>query len=142
MNYYSPSRHYSGDEPEATDQREALTETIERVTRDAKHLADQFGEQVEYLKKRHGLIVEMMQLERHANQPIKVLEKRVALLQQIRNFGPRFEDEDLKHLEERIRCTETINRLEPNGEHASLKTLRERARLLERTAPLDEDAEA
>jgi hypothetical protein len=61
MNYYSPSRHYSGDEPEATDQREALTETIERVTRDAKHLADQFGEQVEYLEKRHGLIVEMIE---------------------------------------------------------------------------------
>src|SRR5258708_5599306 len=124
------------DETQVTDQRERLTQTIERVTRDAKHLADQFGEQVEYLEKRHGLIAEMMQLERHANQPIKALEKRVALLKQVRSFGPRFEDESLKHLEERIRCIETINRLDPNGEHASIKTLRERARLLERTAPL------
>src|SRR5258708_23538680 len=133
MNYYSPSRHYSDDEPEVTDQRERLTQTIERETRDAKHLADQFGEQVEYLAKRHGLIVEMMKLEKHADAPIKTLEKRIALLQQIRNFGPVFNDESLERLKDRIRCIETINRLEPNGEHASLKTLRERAKLLDQT---------
>jgi predicted RNase H-like nuclease (RuvC/YqgF family) len=127
--------HYSDDEPEITAPGEKLDEAIERVTQDAKRLADLFGDQVKYLAKRHELVVEMMNLENQADVPLKTLEKRVGLLQQIRSHDPGFADESLERLKERIACIETIKRLEPNGEHTSIKKLRERARLLERAAP-------
>ena len=140
--------HYSDDEPEITAPGESLDGAIERVTQDAKRLADLFGDQVKYLAKRHELVVQMMKLEKHADVPLKTLEKRVGLLQQIRAY-PAFADESLERLKDRIACIETINRLEPNGEHAPIKKLRERARLLERATPhlvvvetaLDEDAD-
>lgn len=89
----------------------------------------------------------MMKLEKHADVPLKTLEKRVGLLQQIR--PTRHSDESLERLKDRIACIETINRLEPNGEHAPIRKLRERARLLERATPhlvvvetaVDEDAD-
>jgi len=142
--------HYSDEEPEIAAPGESLDDAIERVTQDAKRLADLFGDQVKYLAKRHELVVQMMKLEKHADVPLKTLEKRVGLLQQIRAYGPAFADESLERLKDRIACIETINRLEPNGEHAPIKKLRERARLLERATPhlvvvetaLDEDADA
>jgi predicted RNase H-like nuclease (RuvC/YqgF family) len=124
---------WTDDGSEVTDPRERLDEAIERITHEAKHLADQFDNQVKYLAKRHGLIFELMKLEKLADVPIKTLEKRVGLLQQIRAY-PAFAGESLERLKDRITCIQTINRLEPNGEHAPIKKLRERARLLERVA--------
>jgi hypothetical protein len=136
MSYdYGYNRHDSDDAQEITAPGEKLDEAIERIAQDAKRLADLLGDQVKYLAKRHELVVEMMNLENQADVPLKTLEKRVGLLQQIRSHGAGFADESLERLKERIACIETISRLEPNGEHTSIKKLRERARLLERAAP-------
>jgi predicted RNase H-like nuclease (RuvC/YqgF family) len=150
MLYNYDQNHCSNDEGEVTAPGEQLDHAIDRVTKDAKRLADLLGDQVDYLAKRHELITSMMELEKYADVPLKTLEKRVGLLQQIRAYGPAFANETLERLNQRIACIETINRLEPNGEHAPIKKLRERARLLERATPhlvvvegaLDEDADA
>jgi hypothetical protein len=154
MNFYNQRHDYSDEQ--IADPGEQLDDAIDRIARDADRLADLLGDQVKYLKKRHELVVEMTKLEKHAGIPMKTLEKRVGLLQQISAYGAAFADETLERLKERIACIQTINRLEPNGEHASIKKLRERARLLERATPpapaarlvadngdlIDEDGEA
>jgi predicted RNase H-like nuclease (RuvC/YqgF family) len=124
MNYNYRYGHDSDDGREITAPGEQLDDAIERVTQDAKRLADLLDDQVKYLAKRHALVAEMMKLEKHADFPIKTLEKRIGLLQQIRSADAMLglADQSLERLKERIACIETINRLEPNGEHTRLRS--------------------
>jgi hypothetical protein len=134
---------------EVTDQTETLSDAIERITEDAATLSKALGKQVEYLATRHKLIGQMMDLEADAKAPLKTLEKRAAVLQQIVTLSSNLENRlgwDVKRttveaLKERVELIETIKRLEP-GEAAPIKTLRERARLLERIELADADSEA
>lgn len=123
--------HYNHFESE-TDEGfgERLDEAVERIGRETQSLAEQFDEAVERLAKRHKLAREMAATERFANIPTKSLEKRVALIQQIRAIDY-LADEDLNRLQHRLDCLKTIRRFEP-GEPTPIKKLRERARLLER----------
>jgi hypothetical protein len=90
----------------------------------------------------------MAAVQKFADMPTKTLEKRVALIHQIRAVDC-LAGEDLDRLKLRLQCLETIRHLEP-GEPTPIKKLRERARLLERAsaapvAPvheLDEDGES
>jgi hypothetical protein len=125
---------------EICDQGETLADAIERITEDAKKLADSLGEQVKYLATRHKLAVEMAKLEDGAATPLKSLEKRVAVLQQVtaltnglnHRLGFDAKSVSLEALKERVTLIETINRLEPGEVATPIKKLRERARLLER----------
>jgi hypothetical protein len=142
-----------GDEVEVTaDPGETLASAVERITKDAEELADQFKLKVEYLAKRHKLAQEMAALEAGADVPLKTLEKRVAVLQQIKDASTFINNRlgwDVKGytepvLKERVDLIETINRLEP-GEAQPIKKLRQRAKLLERieqAEPEDIDGEA
>jgi len=95
------SRYFGGhdEEPEVEigDPGETLAEAIERITKERKP-SDTLGQQVAYLAKRHQLASEMMKLEHGAATPLKTLEKRVALLQQIDGFGPESSSTDLDQL--------------------------------------------
>ena len=112
-----------------TDPGETLAQSIECITRDIKDLSDNIEKQVKYLATRHKLAVDMAKLEAGANTPIKTLEKRLALLNQIEGFGQEIKAFTNENLEDRIALIEAIKRLEP-GETAPIKKLRERVRLL------------
>jgi hypothetical protein len=114
---------------------ELLDEAVERVARDAQSLAEQFDQAVERLVQRHKLARAMAATERFANIPTKILERRLALIQQILAVDY-LADEDCERLKQRLQCLETIRRFEP-GEPTPIKKLRERARLLERVVETD-----
>jgi hypothetical protein len=109
---------------------ERLDQAVERIGREANALGKQLGEAVERLIERHQLARTMAAAQKLADIPTKTLEKRVALIQQIRAIDY-LADEDLDRLKLRLQCLETIHRLEPDGP-TPIKKLRERARLLER----------
>jgi hypothetical protein len=108
---------------------ETLSTAIQRVTAEAKHLCESYGEKLEFLRHRHALLEEMEQLEKDHDLPMKALRQRVELLRQVAAFGSDYAGETKEKLEERIHLIELVKRLEPNGQ-VSLRSLRERARLL------------
>jgi hypothetical protein len=133
-------RYNDGEKPvtvPVTDHGGTLAEAVECIIRDAKDLSDKLAKQAMYIGRRHQLAVEIAGLEAGAKTPIKMLEMRVALLNQIDSF-----DQDVKaftneELKERIALIERIKRLEP-GEIAPIEELRERARLLERVGAAED----
>ena len=130
-NNFRHSHRRHADETE-TDEKfgERLDQAIERIAEEANTLGEQLGEAVARLVERHQLARMMAAAQKLANIPTKTLEKRVALIQQIRSIDY-LADEDLNRLQLRLQYLETIHRLEPDGP-TPIKKLRERARLLER----------
>jgi hypothetical protein len=96
--------------------------------------ANGWPRQVEAIGERHKVLAELQELERYADQPIKVLEKRLALYQQVAEVEAQWPDlanSSDYALKQRIDAIETIARLEPDAANRpSLKVLRERAKLL------------
>jgi hypothetical protein len=119
-----------------------LDYTIENHARVTKVLCDELGEKIEAIERRHQFLVGLEQLQDDFKVPLKQLEKRLLLLQQINSlqqgaaYGAQNDNEPLarmttEQLQKRIDCLQTINRLEPDPEkRISIKSLRERARLL------------
>jgi hypothetical protein len=139
FNRYEPRQLYErryndGEKPvtvPVTDHGGTLAEAVECIYRDAKDLADKLAKQATYIGRRHQLASEMARQEAGARTPIKMLETRVALLNQINSFDQEIKAFTNEELKERIALIERIKRLEP-GETAPLEELRERARLIER----------
>ena len=143
MTRYDSDYDYDTD-AERSELNQRLDNTIENHARVTKALCDALGEKIEAIEKRHKFLVGLEQLQADFQVPLKQLEKRLLLLQQINSLqqgGVNVAQNDneplarmtTEQLKKRIDCIQTINRLEPDPEkRASIKSLRERARLLSR----------
>ena len=139
-----PSEYQNETDPDRGELRQRLDQTIENLAAGIQDLVNKLSEQMAYLKNRHRLLAEMQRLQADYNVPIKQLEKRLGLLNQIRTLSTGTELEELStdQLKQRIECIETIHRLEPEGQRVSIKSLRERARLLQRIEHTTTEVEA
>ncbi|HEY1363891.1 MAG TPA: hypothetical protein VGF60_16750 [Xanthobacteraceae bacterium] len=139
-----PSEYEIDHDADRGELKQRLDETIEDLAGGIQKLSESLGEQMSYLKNRHRLLAEMQRLQTDYSVPLKQLEKRLALLNQIRalSAGTELAEMSTDQLNQRIACIETIRRLEPEGQRVSIKSLRERARLLQRVEQAADDAQA
>jgi predicted RNase H-like nuclease (RuvC/YqgF family) len=124
--------------------RAQIDDTIEDLACSIQKLTASLDEQMSYLKNRHRLLAELERLEADYSVPFKQLERRLALLTEIRRLsvGTELAELSTDQLKQRIEYIETIRRLEPEGQRVSIKSLRERARLLERVEPAPTEVHA
>lgn len=139
-----PSEYEDDNDLDRGELKQRLDQTIETLADDIQRLSNKLSEQTAYLKNRHRLLAEMERLQTDYNMPIKQLEKRLGLLNQIRTLSTGTELTELStdQLKQRIEYIETIRHLEPEGQRVPIKSLRERVRLLERVEHATTEAEA
>jgi hypothetical protein len=114
-----------------------LSDSIRQCAKETVMLGDELKEKLQAISDRHQVLNELEALQDDFNVPLKQLEKRLQLLQQIKAFGlfDHLAKASTHELEQRIQAIETINALEPDPDNRpTLKSLRERAKLLQEVA--------